>query len=75
MLRAADEDHLALAVSQGRVMVSRDKDFTRLNARGVKHNGIVFYRQRTSIGDLVRGLLLIYQVLDSAAMEDHMEYL
>ena len=44
-------------------------------AAGHNHNGIVYARQRTSIGSIIQGLLLIYQVLDLEDMENHAEYI
>jgi hypothetical protein len=35
---------------------------------------VLFARQRTSIGSIIQGLLLIYQVLDIEDMVNHVEY-
>ena len=47
----------------------------RLHARGTGHSGIVYARQQTPVGDMVRGLMLIYQVLDASEMQNHVEFL
>ncbi len=47
----------------------------RLHARGIEHCGIVYAHQRTPIGDVIRGLSLIYQILDNNNMQDHIEFL
>ncbi len=39
------------------------------------HAGIVYAHQRTGIGEVVRGLMLIYQVMEMAEMENHVEFL
>ncbi len=75
MLGAPDEEHLALATSQGRVIFTQDDDFLRLHAQGASHSGIVYARQQTPVGDIVRGLMLIYQVLDASEMQNHVEFL
>lgn len=75
MLSASDEDHLALASSQGRVVFTQDDDFLRLHSKGVKHCGIVYTHQQTPISDMVRGLMLIYQVLETDHMQNHVEFL
>ncbi len=75
MMGAFDKEQLAWAVSQGRVVFTQDEDFLRLHAEGVPHKGMVFARQRTPIGDMVRGLMLICQVLDAEEMQDHVEFL
>ena len=75
MLGAADEEQLALATNQGRVVLTQDEDFMRLHARKVNHSGIIYARQQTPIGDLIRGVMLIYQVLDASEMHNHVEFL
>ena len=47
LLGASDEKHLALARTQGRVILTQDDDFLRLHAAGVKHAGIVYAAQGT----------------------------
>ena len=43
--------------------------------RAIKHAGIAYAPQGMSIGDIIRGLLLVHQVLDVEDMQDHVEYL
>src|SRR5947207_205347 len=65
LLHAPDEEQLAAAVAQGRVIVTQDTDFLRLAASGLESAGVVFYAaQSWSIGDVIRGLLLIWEVYD-----------
>ncbi len=75
MRGAADEQHLAWALAESRVIFTHDKDFLRLNAAGIEHAGIVYATRRLSIGEVVQGLMLVYQVLDPEAMRGHVEYL
>jgi predicted nuclease of predicted toxin-antitoxin system len=75
MLGASDEDHLAMAAGQNRVVFTQDDDFLRLHAQGIEHAGLVYVRQRTSIGYIVRGLVLIYQMLTSDEMKNRLEFL
>ena len=39
---AADTDHIAFALSAGRVIVTHDEDYLMLHAQGVRHAGIVY---------------------------------
>ena len=73
-LGASDEAHLALALREGRVVVTQDADFLRLAAGGAPHAGIVYAPQGTSVGDLVRGLVLVGRVLAAEDMTGHVEY-
>lgn len=75
MLGASDEAQLHLAVGQGRVLFSQDEDFLALHQQGVSHAGIAYAPQQTSIGAIVRGLLLIYDVLAAEDMRGRVEFL
>ncbi len=75
MLMASDQEHLALAWREGRVIFTQDDDFLRLHSAGVNHAGIVYAPQGTSIGEIIFGLMLIYQVLDAEDLKGHVEYL
>lgn len=75
MLGAADDVHLALAREQGRVVFTQDADFLRLVASGIAHAGVVYAPQLTATGQIIRGLLLIYQVLDAEDMVNQVEFI
>lgn len=75
MIEAPDEAHLALALREGRVLFTQDADFLRLAAAGVPHAGIIYAKQQTSLGTIIRGLMLIHQVLSSEEMSGRVEYL
>ncbi|MGH2614505.1 MAG: DUF5615 family PIN-like protein, partial [Thermomicrobiales bacterium] len=63
LLEADDERHLATALSEGHVIFTQDADFLRLHATGRPHGGIVYASQQTPIGTIIRGLMLIHDVL------------
>ncbi len=75
MRGASDQDHLARADSEERVVFTQDADFLRLAAAGHTHCGIVYAPQGTLIGDAIRGLMLIYQVLEAEEMIGNIEFL
>jgi hypothetical protein len=75
MLTASDEAHLAFAAAQGRVLFTQDTDFLRLAASGTPHAGVVYAPQHTPIGDIIRGLNLIYQILEVEDIVSKIEYL
>lgn len=75
MLQAPDEEHLRLAATQGRVILTQDDDFLRLGAQGHEHAGIVYTPQHTPVGAVVSGLMLIYQALTPDEMTNHVEFL
>jgi hypothetical protein len=72
---AADEAHVAFALSESRVVVTNDADFLRLHRQGLTHAGIAFTQHGLrSIGELLRGLILLSDCLESADMECQVEY-
>lgn len=76
LISASDEIQLELAVSEGRVIFTQDTDFLRINQASVNHLGIVYCPQQTkSIGQIIQGLILIWELLDSEEMLNRVEFL
>lgn len=71
---ATDEEQLAFARIEGRVLFTRDADFLRLHAAGIPHAGIAYASRRVSIGDMICGLAL-HEILDADDMQGRVEYL
>jgi hypothetical protein len=70
-----DTDHVAFAQGEARVIVTNDTDFLRLHDQGVQHAGLAYYQQSQSIGDIIRGLELIWELLEPAEMRNRVEFL
>lgn len=75
MLGAVDTAHLGFAQEMKRVILTQDDDFLRLHASGFDHCGIIYAHQRTPVGKIIRGIMLIHQILDSDDMKNHVEFL
>jgi len=76
LLSASDEEHLAFALAEHRVLVTHDADFLRLHASGMSHAGIAFcHAEARTTGQIVRSLVLIHECLTEAEMEGHVEWL
>lgn len=76
LLHAEDEEHLAFANSEGRLIVTQDADFLRLDAAGLSHCGIAYCQPRSrSLGEIIRSLVLIWEIYDPEEMFDRIEYL
>ncbi|WP_337288367.1 DUF5615 family PIN-like protein [Candidatus Methylomirabilis sp.] len=75
MIGALDEAHIRRAGNEDRVIFTQDDDFLRLHAAGVDHAGIIYAPQPTSVQNIIRGLMLIHQVLDAEEMRGHVEFL
>jgi predicted nuclease of predicted toxin-antitoxin system len=76
LMSATDERQVALALGQGRVLFTPDRDFLRLHAAGVPYAGIAYCDKDTrSIGEIIRGLVLIWELLEPAEMANRVEFL
>jgi predicted nuclease of predicted toxin-antitoxin system len=74
-LGLSDEDQLEYARRKSMVIVTHDDDFLSL-AMKLKHKGIVFvHQQKYSIGDLMRNLKLLWDIVDRRDMKNHIEFL
>jgi predicted nuclease of predicted toxin-antitoxin system len=76
LLGATDEQQVAHCVAENRVLFTHDRDFLRLHAAGVSHTGIAYCDKDTrSIGEMIQGLVLIWELLEPAEMASHVEFL
>lgn len=75
LLQTPDEDQLAYAVAQNRVIVTQDTDFLRIAAGTIQHPGIAFYPSHSrSIGQVIRSVLLIWEIYDPPDMQNRVEH-
>lgn len=73
---ADDEAQFEFANSQRRVIVTDDADFLRRAATESGHPGIVICRRQSlSIRRIIRGLILIHEVLSPDEIAGRTEYL
>ena len=76
LMGADDQSQLSFATSHGRVMVTHDADFLRLHAAGTSHAGIAYCLVGAlTVGELLRHLVLIYDLLSVEEMENRIEFL
>lgn len=76
LLAAADEVQLAFAQTQGRVLFTQDADFLRLHRAEVSHAGIAYcVPGKLSTGNIIRGLVLIWELLEPEEMVNRLEFL
>ena len=76
LLGVDDAAQLSFAASAGRVLVTQDADFLRLHAEGVAHSGIAYCQQGSvRIGEMLRHLVFIYDLLSPEEMAGKIEFL
>jgi uncharacterized protein with PIN domain len=72
----SDVDQLRFAVASQRVLVTHEADFLRMSASGAIHAGSAFCPKTTrSLGDAIRNLILMYEVLSPREMAGRVEFL
>jgi len=75
MLGASDAQPFAFAREEGRMIGTHDDDVLLRAARTNNDAGVVYLPQRRSIGETVRGLAMIADVLGAEGMRGHVEFL
>lgn len=74
-LGLSDEEQFEYAKRENLIIVTHDDDFLSL-AMSCEHKGIVFvHQQKYSIGDLIRNLKLLWDVVELKDMKNHVEFL
>ena len=74
--QASDPAQLAYAQREGRVLVTHDADFLRLAAQAIDHPGIAYcHKPARSLGEIIRSLILIHEVLTPEEIAGRVEYL
>ncbi len=73
---AKDADHLEYAASQGRVMITRDQDFARLNKKWMleekHHAGILLFLKQVQ-GNAATGIIVSAVLLYHETTEDSLD--
>lgn len=73
---ADDERQAAHGVAENRLVVTHDADFLRIHAAGVPHAGIAYRAKDTiSIGELIKRLVLIWEIYEPEEMMNRVEYI
>lgn len=76
LLRAEDEQQAAYGLAENRVVLTHDTDFLRLHATGAAHAGIAFsHKDVVGIGEIIKRLVLIWEVYEPQEMANRVEYL
>ena len=73
---ASDAEQLDFARRESRVLVTHDADFLRFAAASSDHAGIAYCRQnRRTLGEMVRTLILMTELMSPDEMVGRVEYL
>jgi predicted nuclease of predicted toxin-antitoxin system len=76
LIAASDEEQLMFVYLHKRVIFTQDRDFLKLHDEGKKHCGIVYcIKGSRSIGEILRGLILIWEVLEPDELRGKVEFL
>ena len=76
LIGATDEEHLAFALSENRVVITHDDDYLKLHSQGVPHAGIGYCDpRRRTVGGLIHGLVGLWRNRTREEMRGQVEYL
>ncbi|MEM9276582.1 MAG: DUF5615 family PIN-like protein [Cyanobacteria bacterium P01_F01_bin.143] len=76
LIGASDEQQLAFALREKRVIFTFDDDFLSLAATGIEHCGIIYTpQQRQSTGKVISDLIIVWECLESEYMYNNIEFL
>jgi hypothetical protein len=76
LLESTDIAQAAHASREGRILFTQDEDFLAIHGSGVDHPGIVYCKKDArSIGDIIRGLTLVWEVYEPEEMKGRLEYI
>src|SRR5438045_765221 len=76
LLGADDLEHFSFGFPEVRVIFTEDDDFLALAAQGMAHAGLAYCRQNTrSIGQIARGLELIWEIYEPDEMRNRVEFI
>jgi len=76
LVGVGDKEQLSFATQSGGVLVTQDADLLRLHKAGVAHAGIAYCGQGSlTIGEMLRRLVLIYDLMKAEEMQGRVEFL
>ena len=76
LISSSDEEQLRFAYSEGRAIFTQDSDFLKLHNFGLEHCGVVYcVKGSRSIGEILQGLILIWEVLGAEEILGKVEFL
>lgn len=71
LIGASDQQQIAFALSNNRIIITHDDDFVILHHQGVNHAGITYCDQNhRSIGEILSTLIIIWEVLKPEDMKN-----
>lgn len=76
LIEAEDEEQLAFAGAQGRVLVTQDRDHLVLSTNGFPHAGIAYWKKNTrTIGQIIAAIVKLNETLEPADMIGNIQWL
>jgi hypothetical protein len=76
LLGATDGEQAAYALAEAPVIFTQDRYFLRIRAAHLSHAGIAYCEKGTrSIGEIIDGLTLLWEICETADMLDRIEYI
>lgn len=72
----ADGDQFTFARREGRVLMTHDADFLRMASQSQDHPGIAYcHKTARTLGEIIRRMVLVYEVFKPDEIAGRVEYL
>lgn len=76
LISASDEEQIAFALTEKRVIFTQDDDFLKLHQAGVSHYGITYCHQKSrNIGEIINTLALIWEWVEPEDIKGQVEFI
>lgn len=75
LIAARDEEQLAFATGESRILLTRDADFLVLAAQRIRHSGIVYWTEKRTLGQLIKDLDSLCFDVSAEEVADRVWYL
>ena len=72
---AKDIEIFEFALENGYVIFSQDTDFLNICSTKFPHKGLIYSHKQNDIGRIIRGLMLICEILNADEMGNHIEFI
>jgi predicted nuclease of predicted toxin-antitoxin system len=76
LISASDQEQVAFALMEQRVIFTQDDDFLKLHQAGVYHYGITYCRQKSrTVGEIINMLALIWEWIEPDDIKEKVEFI
>lgn len=72
---ATDNEIVEFAHLLNWVIFTQDSDFLKICSEQSEHKGLVYSHKQNDVGRIIRGLMLVSEILEASDMINHIEFI